>query len=298
MFDSQQYLCIAQELKKQSERLGFTNIEIRQKLELFLETIQAPDDLRGLHFVLFALTDVEPEFKAEFESVFGINAQTLEYLAELINKLAQTRFKNFNNRHRGNGWCTERPVYTLLFNYSDYGYREAKALFLKIFLTHYFTHKTYMSKIGDNRQQESFDSCRLLMLVKNQDDFSPIKYCRILETEKIAKALLDDSNNEAIENKVANNLRRLSHFFALDWGARTSRNRVTIDKYAASRKHKGKLEPIVGSDSRLFVNVVPIHSDGDMAGCAGYLPLGMMIPNSDSNPRRRLIRAVLSLIAP
>jgi hypothetical protein len=264
MFNSPQYtkvkLCVVEYFESENPQF------IDDSLTQLFTTIQAPNSLRGMQFVLSSLLAMDKVTGARFSNYFGINQKHVSFLASVIDKLVEEEQYDFANKHLGNGWCNDRPLYTLLFYYEAYGHSGVKARWLAIFLDHYFSNKDKITKQSGYRLEKSCSAMRLLLSTHDQNQFSPVVYCRGLAVSEIAEELIENSQREGLANKTISYMRQLSHFFALNWGVMKERRRRSVTRHGDTRRNHTKLEPIIGAGPGLLAKIPEVTSDAILKG--------------------------------
>lgn len=240
--------------------------ELEANFVHLLQVIQAPPNLRGFRYALLALVALSKCLGTRFSQYFGVTHNQIQFIEVVVENLAVSSYPQLSEHRSKKGWCSERPVYVLLFYYQKYGHENVKAEWLSRFFSHYFDNKQLVDSQYGDRVTESCTKMRLLLLEKDQSQISPVHYIRLNNSQLIAEELVEDSYGEHLVNANAKYMRELAHFFALDWRGKKTRRRRDVTRHSDTRRNRTKLEPIIGGGPDLLAKIPEVTNEADLKG--------------------------------
>ena len=260
-------------------------------LERVLETIDCPEDFRGLqkvHATLEYLFSIQP---TKLSLLIELDVPTAAELLNLFTSISDVYYTKYVNKNHGKGWMSKRPVYSLLFIFCDHRSPEA-ATALLFFLSHYIANESKISI--ENRTESSVRAFRLLYT-----DASVDRACfatsslneTINNIYNFREALRNEEHeddNTTSSSRIAY-LYDLEHFYRLDWKKRVMRTHAS-DKIIRGSYSRTKIERIVGSE---FLYTASLNKqylqkdliDAGVTGTEDYPELSIIKTDQPTQPK-------------
>ena len=260
-------------------------------LERALEIIDCPEDFRGLqkvHATLEYLFSIQP---TKLSLLIELDVSKAAELLNLFTSVSEVYYNKYVNKSHGKGWMSKRPVYSLLFIFSDHRSPEA-ATALMFFLSHYITHESKISM--ENRTESSVRAFRLLYTDPSVDRacFATSSLNETINNiynfrETLKNEEYDDDNTTP-SSRIAY-LYDLEHFYRLDWKKRVTYSHAS-DRVIRGSYSRTKIERIVGSE---FLYTASLNKqylpkdliDAGVAGTEDYPELSIVKTDQPTQPK-------------
>lgn len=123
--------------------------------------IDCPSDLRGLRKAIVTVEYLFSLYHYRLTTLFGIDHNSFKASLLIIHSCQHKDSSAFYKRSHGRRWKSERPIYSLLFIFSENRTSHA-AVALLLFLEHYLNNETKI--VGQNRAEESVRAFRMLFI--------------------------------------------------------------------------------------------------------------------------------------
>ena len=266
MFESAAFSAVADHFRRyvRHEHLGVDEYEIEEALAAWLPMIQAPNNLRGLGIVFRNLHafHTEASLWQEIAHLFKLPSWFLPALGYEINCQDKPLLSLLMDGHMAKGWCQDAPFYAWLFRaveyFDSYNARQVQLLFIRCYYDRVsLLTDPSLATSSKSREEEVCSAARLLLDKSNWDMqqlIAQVEDQHLTRAEKLADFIdaYCRDNKANIENKNANYLRSLVHFFYADWtqGSRRQRNLRQIE-FVHRRYNKTRRFPIQGSATLL-----------------------------------------------
>lgn len=124
-----------------SEIFNLIDEEQLNTMAKLLEMIDCPSDLRGLRKAIATVEYLFSLYPSRVTSLFGIDHNSFKASLLIIHSYQHKNSSAFWKESHGRGWKSERPIYSLLFIFSDNRTSHAAAALL-LFLEHYLNNET------------------------------------------------------------------------------------------------------------------------------------------------------------
>ncbi|PSV36354.1 hypothetical protein C9J44_10385 [Photobacterium sp. GB-27] len=219
-----------------------------------LNVIECPEDFQALKYVLHTLDSAYQSSPALFKKVFDINDTDDRQLFDSFNQVNTQEFTAFTTDRPPHGSMSQRPVFALLYTFSDRINAKTTHSIL-LFLDHYFTNEAAIK----NRRKEE-DVFRAFRLVYTDQLFENHRLMGMNvsvvaeQLENFKKELLQ-LEEHAKSRRMIGYVRELVHFYRLDWSTRTHRRRKTQTSMRAAYQRSG-YERVYGTDSLYTVKLI------------------------------------------
>ncbi|QYK06997.1 hypothetical protein [Shewanella zhangzhouensis] len=249
--------------------IGIDEEEILADLDDFLERIEAPDDLAGLHQVIGLISRVS----GVAEDLAQFIRQEL-YLATYIYDALHSKAislddpvlkKEFYRKSKRANWCSERPFYTLLLEGATYKSEPTSFALLAAFIKQYFATIDTLNDpdLATETSTRAEDACRSLRLIlkPNNNLFARVSYEFITSHEDDPASIaakLDvffiKAKSQNVDPIILGYIRCLRHFFHNDWKPSKSYIRGNSDGDRTPKRYQDpNVAPVVGAADDLGV---------------------------------------------
>lgn len=230
-----------------SEIFNLIDEEQLNTMAKLLEMIDCPSDLRGLSKAIATVEYLFSLYPSRVTSLFGIDHNSFKASLLIIHSYQHKISSAFWKESHGRGWKSERPIYSLLFIFSDDRTSHAAAALL-LFLEHYLNNETKI--VGQNRAEESVRAFRMLYADESTRDecFRESSLDRTVNNIFVLKERLkNDDDDNYLPRAQLGYLYQLEHFYRLDWVTRGRHERRTAKRIRGHYSRK-RYERITGSD--------------------------------------------------
>lgn len=237
------------DLSEQTLSEIFSGIDEKQlnTIAKLLEMIDCPSDLRGLRKAIATVEYLFSLYPYRVTTLFGIDHNSFKASLLIIHSCQHKDSSAFSKRSHGRGWKSERPIYSLLFIFSENRTSHAAAALL-LFLEHYLNNETKI--VGQNRAEESVRAFRMLFIDESTRDecFRESSLDRTISNIfALKERLKNDNDDNYLPGAQLGYLYQLEHFYKLDWVVRGSHERRTPKQIRGHYSRK-RYERITGSD--------------------------------------------------
>jgi len=222
--------------------------ELLTTIAKLLEMIDCPSDFRGLRRALATVEYLLSLYPSRITLLFGIDIDVLKKSISTIHYCEHKYSAEFSRDSHGRGWKSERPIYSLLFIFSNNRTSHAAAALL-LFLEHYLNNENKI--VGQNRAEESVRAFRMLFFDESTRDecFREGSLGRTINNIFAMKERLKNEGNEnLLPRSQLGYLYQLEHFYRLDWAPRGSHERKSAKQIRGHYSRK-RYERITGSDN-------------------------------------------------
>jgi hypothetical protein len=231
-----------------SDNFNLIDEEQLNTMAKLLEMIDCPSDLRGLRKAIATVEYLFSLYPSRVTTLFGIDHNSFRASLLIIHSYQHKNSSAFWKESHGRGWKSERPIYSLLFIFSDNRTSHAAAALL-LFLEHYLNNETKI--VGQNRAEESVRAFRMLYTDESTRDecFRESSLDRTVNNIFAMKERLkSDDDDNYLPRAQLGYLYQLEHFYRLDWVTRGRHERRTAKQIRGHYSRK-RYERITGSDN-------------------------------------------------